>query len=748
MSVLVVAQSVHEHELVDGNKWSSMSWLGANEVFSSRKHSENFAECLGESGNKINSASNITSRENQETVEAALNRISKAYVLAMECVGALHRADAQVCRVSQADQNLSNSPCLTSNIGNEALAQKDEISNEFDNDTKKLIRIGTAARNVFENLILLDPLVADQHATLLHYTLARLDEKYVQESILNLETGKAFADKVDSSDFLARLKIRETQNRRRAATVTSSGHKFAVKRIAYLSLVNYGDLLIMGLPQHQNLPQTVLDRGLITNLRFFGNECTSPNFRVWKRNITINANDGSNRIEDNVNLIEMRSLVSGSRRALIHECEKDTVRLAVVAYLDATTIDGSDPTLWLKLACASRRLGRLLEHEQQGLDIETETIATSLKYRRLEKFALERAVSCFESHEVPNRTAIRAYQQWDGEAANQKIYVPKSFELKKVIEVDAIFFLDMNQHSWTSFGWILLKVCKQGTTIASTNSTSLELRLIPSKNASRFATLSPKIILRLSPLLVLPKQLIAVIATFLNNNDRDRLIDACSSVSQEYLSYKGFSNESTERAKAPQTEKHRSTSCTIPEDKKMLQDSLVILESEKNAVIETTTDISHASPKRRACRVSSRLKSQVMASEKRSERSKRQQSAEYCLIAAIFGCDQYDERYTTSIAIATAKQMNASDKFQRDDARNGCNDKIGIKSNSVRTMTSSLLSFFDEWRNIFSHSSATVVLFRFVVHAAMNVSDIFSDSEIETLALSSCLLECKSTFNT
>lgn len=44
------------------------------------------------------------------------------------------------------------------------------------------------------------------------------------------------------------------------------------------------------------------------------------------------------------------------------DCEKtlgeQTKRLALVAYCDAADMDGSDPTLWFKVACAARGLGR------------------------------------------------------------------------------------------------------------------------------------------------------------------------------------------------------------------------------------------------------------------------------------------------------------------------------------------------------------------------------------------------------
>ena len=44
------------------------------------------------------------------------------------------------------------------------------------------------------------------------------------------------------------------------------------------------------------------------------------------------------------------------------ETNEQTIHLALPAYCDATELDSSDPTLWYKLACAARLLGREVDN--------------------------------------------------------------------------------------------------------------------------------------------------------------------------------------------------------------------------------------------------------------------------------------------------------------------------------------------------------------------------------------------------
>jgi hypothetical protein len=113
------------------------SWEGANVVTRIKKHEH----------------PNERKERSLETVEATLNRLSKAYSAAMECVGALYRADAS--SIAPAAQASAAFGASNSMIG------KDEESVR-----KSLQQVGQAARSTFEQAILLDPLVAE-HAPVL-----------------------------------------------------------------------------------------------------------------------------------------------------------------------------------------------------------------------------------------------------------------------------------------------------------------------------------------------------------------------------------------------------------------------------------------------------------------------------------------------------------------------------------------------------------------------------------------------------
>jgi hypothetical protein len=116
---------------------------------------------------------------------------------------------------------------------------------EFQAQSQKL---ATAARSTFEKATLLDPLIAKFAPT---WTSVVVYELAVQDA-----EKWAFA----------------TDKRLEPAVLTSSSHKTTVKEIAYLSLLNYADLLVASQKQAdaESRGEGILDFGVVKSLALVG----------------------------------------------------------------------------------------------------------------------------------------------------------------------------------------------------------------------------------------------------------------------------------------------------------------------------------------------------------------------------------------------------------------------------------------------------------------------------------------------
>jgi hypothetical protein len=187
------------------------------------------------------------------------------------------------------------------------------------------------------------------------------------------------------------------------------------------------------------------------------------------------------------------------------EAEVDTVRLALVCLMDATELDGSDPTTWLKLACAARRLGRLLLAALHGNRCHGQSCC--LRYRRLERHALERGQSCLPAHVPPNRTILRALQQWleeeqqqqDPDESSPSSSTSPQQQQQPEQESSMTLTLELPRYSWAVLGRMLLRACREGNHYHQHHAPAQTTSATTTHNTWLFA--SPGVIIKLSPML-------------------------------------------------------------------------------------------------------------------------------------------------------------------------------------------------------------------------------------------------------
>ncbi|GAX12039.1 hypothetical protein FisN_8Lh139 [Fistulifera solaris] len=582
------------------------------------------------------------SRPAEETVEAALNRLSKAYHTAMTCVGAWHRVSF-----------------VESDIG-------------------QLRQVGQAARKVFEEAICRDPWIADTHAPLLNQTLPHL-----------------------------------TSRRKKTVELRSTGHQQTVEKLAYLSLVNYADLLLAGCGGTPASPR-ILDRGVVQPLAPFradtawiemvpgqtlvtdtrnGSEISkapdnSSNDAPFQQG-ALDASDATNQQPVENRGSSNTTLVPES---ILKEPESVTVRLALVAYLDATSIDDTDPTVWLKLACAARRLGRPLSHPA---------------YRHLEKFALEQAVSALPAGIPPNRLAQRALEEWEKEDETNAgmEYVA---DLKEKHEFLQVVDIPVLRYSWSHVGRTLLRLCSEG-----------------SHQEGLPILCSPNFSLKLSPLLALPANVLGGICLFLQPADIYRFEATCHALSSAIVAARAaIDHQAVRRESLSHVAKDSTT------DK-----------PQKVAVSEVTSETTETKVEEKAPvnRISKRVRSQIITSGKRAERENRRSSTKFCLLSAIFGCTEDSEEYQAAVKAGHASLAAYSRALGQVDSSNNVFRKHGrIRSPSL----SSDYSLFDFVQaSVDRPQSSIELLCDFVSKVAMNVADVFQNDH-SSYVLSAIILEC------
>ena len=280
-----------------------------------------------------------------ETIEAALSRLSKAYNTSIECIGAINKTNQMIL---QRDRN-------------EREEQQGEDTTTKDSAIGIIEKVSIAARTTLETAILLDPLMLP-HVPTLHQSMIELSH--------DDDRGSDPNDTKDTKSTQTNSRWNIVKERRPLPpNISSAAHKSTLIQLCYLSLVNYSDLLQSSCCCNttSTSSKVILDRGIVKRLKSLQ---TRPGQGCWKT-----------------------------------EDSEVTQRLAVAALCDASNLDGTDPVLWLKLACASRGLEKLVTERDDS------TVERS-QHRRLQRHALERGIVALPPHMPPNRTVTRALEEF------------------------------------------------------------------------------------------------------------------------------------------------------------------------------------------------------------------------------------------------------------------------------------------------------------------------------------------------
>ena len=402
----------------------------------------------------------------EETPEATLSRLQTSYSTSMSAVGALHRLSHQLGALlrkknvgeHEAGENTDNiTPSETNDMANDQDPLDDNVKDdegEAATNLASLKRVAQAARCAFERSLLLDPVLLAPIFLSPNYA-ATINEKKNKNAIIH--GGSRGSVNVNITEDMRTVPSsawldtwnnchmsREGSESATPATISnqvvaqsakkwikfSEAQRRVIRQVSYLALVNYADLLLCGCLCHRHCAQSttkdVLDQGAVSNLQAL--RIIPSSF-----NTTISVSDQETIMTDDMNSTPRVSKNRDCRHYqqclwLDDEPAQKTVYLALAAYCDASELDPSDPTLWFKLACAARALGRMvdflssssssLSSSSDNEKISDIIVPPPRSYRSLERLALERGLSSLPRGVPPNRLLVRAWKEmedWDRE---------------------------------------------------------------------------------------------------------------------------------------------------------------------------------------------------------------------------------------------------------------------------------------------------------------------------------------------
>ena len=366
-----------------------------------------------------------------------------------------------------------------------------------------------------------------------------------------------------------------------------------------------------------------------------------------------------------------------------------TIRLALSAYCDASELDSSDPTLWYKLACCARQLG----HES------IQDISSS--FRSLERFAIERGLKSLRPSLPPNRLLMRAWREMEGETHNFAISAGSVDDTAH----RGVLVLRLQNMSWAALGTSLLKACRDG-------------------GCNQLTDLgSPCIKVTLPPLLSVPPGLVAMIGSFLGKEKDSRDIASLACTCRAMSCCNG-NPATTERIKTD------------------LETSPPVLDAPTNSDQETSKVSSDPTNPADDKRISKRVRSQQLSTEKQLERTFRSSSVRYCLLAGSMSLKEPSPMYSRSIRVhiqwdklpfiqgLPVPQLPCSDDLS--------NDMSTSRTPPDRQPKSRVLEqFIDRWSEF--NSGPRQTLEAFLLNVSTNSEGVFAEEAKAPLA--SCFIE-------
>jgi len=570
--------------------------------------------------------------------------------------------------------------------------RKEGVANGDEGSLHTLKKLATSARDSLERAVLIDPLIV-KHAPTFQKTIQRLADR------CHVSTN---AEAYDGNERNSRYALL-CEPRPEPAQISSNVHRSGVRQLAYLALTNYADLLMSvcscrcARPDSLWSSKSLLDNGVVNKLQAFSEGC------CWA-----------------------------------DDCEENAQRLAVAVLCDASSLDGSDPVVWLKLTCAARTMGHIVALPRP---LENPILSP---FRKLERHALESGYTALPSYVPPNRAIKRLLEEFNSDE------LPRSYppNLTKSPDPSRVT-LDLTRYSWSLLARVLTKAFRDGGGLGddASNNTTMTTRNFESSNVS----------LRISPLLVFPLYVLGNILSYLPNDTARAFESTCRSLSVSAMMARvereKHEDTNKEVKKNPWFDKSVGTAREVDEEKvreeQDAEDNQKECADDRGGATDSAATTNVEEPTR-VSRSSKRVRSQQLTSDKREERLRKRKSVAFCLRAATLSLSSDDPGLKASLKTPVCwdiRRWQFPASIEEGSVSIGKGRTLSVEGSrklfeaSERISSSSLLSFLE--RVSYQNADPVTLMFQYLGHVALHIEEVFSVDSGNSMVLNSSIMGCK-----
>jgi hypothetical protein len=604
--------------------------------------------------------------------------------------------EASLSRLSKAYSTAMECIGSMHSLNTEILIRR-KLVQEADLDDKypqSLRAVAIGGRNIFEQAILTDPLVLDNAPTL---------QVALQQFASRDTPGKEHW-------------INLCRQRPEPQVISSKAHRSTIRQLTYLALTNYADLLMAACSCENYRPSPgrnaeLLDKGVVKKLEGFTISSTAFGC-CWCDDST-----------------------------------EDVQRLALVALCDAASLDGSDPVVWLKLACAARALG----HVKSLLSLPSQPPLNP--FRRLERHALECGFVALPENTPPNRAIVKALAELN---SNDELTVsyhqaptgtPMTHKLNLVL----------TRYSWSLLGRSLIRAFREGDTSVTNTPPSSYLRGGSVPFGSHIISLV------MSPMLLLPSAVLKRMLCFLDEGSTWKLEATCRALSATIMSLRAaMEKQDASREELREDPINVEVSVEEKEEGDFEAQHEHSLDADNN---EATTqerppdeiatnkeDVVNIEAPARVSRSSKRVRSQQMFSGKRDERRRNRRNVGFCLRAATLACTTVDPKTPSASSLVDwdlvrGERWKLPSDVEANAASNSKGKLASVEESRLsfealeRVSCTSLNSFL---QRLSSQKARPVKLMeQYLGHVALNVDRVFLVDPGDTMVLTTTISSCK-----
>ena len=524
-------------------------------------------------------------------------------------------------------------------------------------------------------------------------------------------------------DPLIRAALQHEESSNSLYAALSEAQQRTIQQIAYLALVNYADLLgaaggvydnknkedgaqsVPNIKQDKEHVPSLLDRGLGPRLTALSGSC-------WQDE---ESNNNASNHSPQQQQQQQQQLGAPKDETPTHPDKDTAVTIATLqrmvrAYIDATAIDSSDPLVWLKLASAARRLGR----------------AQNVDYRLLERHALSHGVACRPQR--PHRQVLQAWKEWEAREG-QRITTRVYMDTLKLPTAPTP--LPLLRYSWAVLGRLVWRAAREAP---------------------------PLVHLHLAPLLAVPdavwdeylgpaldaasvRRLACVCRTLSVRRWTPRsTVGAVSGATAAMAAMVTAQNpavtaKQTAASKTASVADAAVTSTAASASTEAPANSTTANNSNQNNKPFQSTSSRFSKEVAAGSRVSKRLRSQIITSGKRAERSQRRASVEYCVYAITTG--------NSSPPTLEVPEEARLTRVIRPSAHSGSKPtSLPLKQRNdawERVSQGSLLTFCQRYT---APTTPLTILFGYLAHVSVYADQIFSGDHHGTLVLLAAVTDC------